>query len=325
MEWLEITIQATSAGVDLVATALTLWGYESFIIDDEAEFEDFLEHNRDYWDYVDEELRSHMAGLSQFRLYLESGPGTMEQVALLRSQLAALREGYPGCDLGPLTVTLANIRAEDWENNWKQYYQPISIGNRLLIVPQWLRPENPEGRIPLILDPGMIFGTGSHASTKMCLRALEQVIDGGESVLDLGSGSGILSIAALLLGAKSATGVDIDPKAERIARENAAFNRLGADRFTALTGNVIGDATFLNELRGEGYDVVLANIVADVIIPLAPVVPGLLRQDGIFLCSGVLHARLPEVEDALHAAGLSVLAVHQEDDWCQLTAIRKED
>ncbi|MEA4966289.1 MAG: 50S ribosomal protein L11 methyltransferase [Oscillospiraceae bacterium] len=325
MKWLEVTIQAASGGVELVSAALTLWGYDSFVVDDEAEFEEFLAHNRDYWDYVDEDLRRRMAGLSQFRLYLEYGPDAMEQVAQLRSQLAALRTGYPDFDLGPLTVTLESVRAEDWENNWKQYYQPISVGDRLLIVPQWLHPDNPEERIFVILDPGMIFGTGSHASTKMCLRELERLVRGGEAVLDLGSGSGILSIAALLLGAKTAVGVDIDPMAEDIARENAAFNRLGGDHFTALTGNVVGDPAFLARLRGDGYDLVLANIVADVIIPLASVVPSLLRARGVFLCSGVLCTRLPEVREALDAAGLAVLAVHQEDDWCQLTAVRKEE
>ena len=324
MEWLELTIKTASGGIELVAAALTLWGFDSFVLDDEGEFEEFLDHNRDYWDYVDEELAQNMKGLSQIRLYLEDGPAAMEQVAQLRSQLASLQEDWPGTDLGPLTVSLANLREEDWENNWKQYYQPIPIGQRLLVVPEWLHPENPEGRIPVVLDPGMIFGTGNHASTRMCMQELERLVRGGERVLDLGSGSGILSITALLLGAATATGVDIDPKAEDIARENAAFNGLGSGRFTALTGNVLGDEAFLTALRGEGSDLVLANIVADVIIPLAPVVPGLLKTDGTFVCSGVLNTRLDEVLAALDAAGLAVEAIHQEDDWCQITAIRKE-
>jgi len=324
MEWLELTIKTASSGIELAAAALTLWGYDSFVIDDESEFESFLDHNRDYWDYVDEELQQQMKGLSQIRLYLEDGPQAMEQVAQLRAQLAGLKDAYPDTDFGPLTVSLANLREEDWENNWKQYYQPISIGSRLLIVPQWLSPENPEGRIPVILDPGMIFGTGNHASTRMCMQELERLIRGGERVLDLGSGSGILSIAALLLGAATAVGVDIDPKAEDIARENAGFNRLDGSRFTAMTGNVLNDGALQTALGGEGNDLVLANIVADVIIPLAPVVPKLLKDGGTFVCSGVLNTRLEEVLQALDAAGLAVQAVHQEDDWCQITAVQKE-
>ena len=324
MDWLELTIETASAGVEIAAAALTMWGYDSFVVDDQAEFEDFLEGNRDYWDYVDEALAARMEGRSQIRLYLEDGPDAMEHVAQLRAQLQSLKQQMPDAELGSLTVSLANIREEDWENNWKQYYQPIPIGKRLLVVPKWLSPENPEGRIPVLLDPGMIFGTGNHASTKMCLQELEQTVHGGELVLDLGSGSGILSIAALLLGAKRATGVDIDPKAEDIARENAGFNGLGADRFTALTGNVLGDESFASALAETGYDVVLANIVADVIIPLAPHVPALLKKDGVFICSGVLDVRLDEVQQALIAAGLTVRAIRQTDDWCQLTAVRRE-
>ena len=325
MEWLELTIQTAPGGIELTAAALTLWGYDSFVIDDQTEFQEFLETNLDCWDYVDETLAAEMNGKSQIRLYLEDAPAAMEQVAQLRSQLAALPQQYPAVDFGSLTVTMESIREEDWANNWKQYYQPLPIGQRLLVVPRWLSPENPEHRLEIRLDPGMIFGTGNHASTRMCMEELERLIRGGETVLDLGSGSGILSITALLLGAARATGVDIDPKAEDIARENAAFNSLGADRFTARTGNVLAGGDFLASLRNEGgCGLVLANIVADVIIPLAPLVPSLLAADGIFVCSGVLDTRLPEVQAALEHAGLAVQAVHMADNWCQLTAVRKE-
>jgi len=323
MEWLELTIKTASTGIELVSAALDLWGFDSFVVDDQAEFEDFLENNKDYWDYVDEDLASRMNGLSQIRLYLEDGPNAMEQVANLRVQLAGLKQAYPDAALGSLEVALDNLCEEDWENNWKQYYQPIEIGQRLLVVPKWLKPENPDGRIPVLLDPGMIFGTGNHASTRMCMQELERLVRGGERLLDLGSGSGILAITAILLGAAHVVGVDIDPKAEDIARDNAAINGIGADRFTALTGNVLGDEDFLTSL-GQDSDLVLANIVADVIIPLAPLVPRLLKASGTFVCSGVLNTRLDEVLQALDDAGLQVQAVHQEKDWCQITAVRKE-
>ncbi len=319
MQWLELTIKTSSAGIDLLAERLTVLGYDSFIMDDQADFDDFLENNRQYWDYVDEELEQKMQGLSQIRLYLEDGPAAMEQVHDLRDQMRILREQYPGVELGTLEITLENLQDEDWENNWKQYYQPLPIGERLLVVPQWLSPENEEGRLPVRLDPGMIFGTGAHASTQMCMMALEQAVHGGETVLDLGSGSGILSITALLLGAKTAVGVDIDPKAEDIARENAAINGLGADRFTAVTGDVIGDRAMMDRLE-SGYDLVLANIVADVIIPLSPVVPHFLKPSSLFLCSGILEQRLPEVRAAIEGAGMEILGVRMIEDWCQITA-----
>ena len=319
MQWLELTIATSSAGIDLVAERLTVLGYDSFIIDDQADFDDFLENNKQYWDYVDEELAQKMQGLSQIRLYIEDGPSAMEAVSDLRSQMLILKSQHPKQDLGTLEIALANLQDEDWENNWKQYYQPLPIGEKLLVVPQWLNPENEEGRLPVLLDPGMIFGTGAHASTQMCMIALEKAVRGGETVIDLGSGSGILSITALLLGAKTAVGVDIDPKAEDIARENAAINGLHADRFTAVTGDVIGDRTMMEQLSG-GYDLVLANIVADVIIPLSPVVPHFMKPDSLFICSGILEQRLEEVKAAIIAAGLTIQSVNMIEDWCQITA-----
>jgi len=322
MQWLELTIQTSSSGIELTGARLTELGYDSFIMDDQEEFHDFLENNRQYWDYVDDGLAARMKGLSQIRLYLEDGPAAREAVKALRESLAALRAQFPAVDFGPLTVDTAVCRDEDWENNWKQYYRPLPVGERLLVVPEWLTPENPEGRLEIRLDPGMIFGTGAHASTQMCMAALEQAVRGGERVLDLGSGSGILSITALLLGAAEAVGVDVDPKAEDIARENAAYSGLGADRFAARTGNVLEDRALMEELSGRRWDIVLANIVADVILPLAPAVPRLLKHGGVFLCSGVLASRADEVRAALGAAGLRVTGERRSsDDWCQFTAV----
>lgn len=319
MQWIELTIKTTSAAIDLVCDRLTVLGFDSFIIDDQTQFHDFLEQNRQYWDYVDEQLEQQMQGLSQVRLYLEQGPDVPETIDNLKTRLNELRTQFPSVDFGSLAVQPANVRDEDWENNWKQYYQPLPIGERLLVVPEWLHPENPENRVEVLLDPGMIFGTGAHASTQMCMRELERAIQGGERVLDLGSGSGILSITAILLGAEQATGVDIDPKAEDIARENAAINRIFADRFTAVTGDVIGDKAMMESLKGH-YDVVLANIVADVIIPLSRVVPEFLQEDSIFICSGILNTRLPEVLAALEENGMQILSTEQQEDWCRVTA-----
>ena len=324
MEWLEVTIKTISPAIDLLGARLTAIGYDSFIIDDSEDFSEFLKDNTQYWDYVDEELARKMQNVSQIRLYLPHDAQAPEQIAQLKSELEVFRAQNPNTDLGSLEVSLQNLQEEDWEESWKQYYQPIPIGEKLLIVPQWLSPENPEHRIPVVLDPGMIFGTGAHASTQMCLRALEQTIHGGERVIDLGSGSGILSIAALLLGAQEATGVDIDPKAEDIARENAALNGLAAPKFRAVTGNVIGDKAMMESLSEGGYDVVLANIVADVIIPLSAVVPHFLRPDGVFICSGILNTRLPEVERAIEAAGLTITQREMQEDWCRLTARRSD-
>ena len=194
------------------------------------------------------------------------------------------------------------------------------MGERLLVVPQWMTVDDLQGRLPVILDLGLTFGTGEHASTQLCMRALESLLHGGERVADLGSGSGILSVSALRLGAASAVGVDIDPSAEHIAAANAAQNGFGPDRFTARTGDVVEDADFLQALAGDGFDIVCANIVADVIIRLAPVVPKLMRPDAAFVCSGILTTREDDVRAALAAAGLEIVHAAHEGEWCGLTA-----
>ena len=320
MQWLELTVQTTPQVIDLVAANLTMLGYDRFILDDESDFQAFLEENRQYWDYVDEALARSMQGVSRIRIYLEDGPAAEAQVNALRAELCAMRERLAALDPGSLELSCRRVRDEDWENSWKQYYRPIPVGDRLLVVPEWMQPEGYEDRIRVMLDPGMSFGTGAHASTQMCLNALEQHIRGGECVLDLGSGSGILSIAALLLGADRAFGVDVDPMAADVARENAAINGLGPDRFTSRAGNVLTDEALMAELCAEPWDVVLANIVADVIIPLSAVVPKLVRRDGVFICSGILNTRLDEVQTAIEAAGLRISHVQALDDWCAVTA-----
>ncbi len=324
MEWLELTIDSASRGIDLLETALTMNGFDSFIIDDEAEFHTFLETNRDYWDIVDEELEKSLEGISRIRLYLEDRPDAREEIARLRELLASLPEAWPDAGLGTLRLSMANVKDEDWENNWKQYYQPIPIGKKLLVVPKWMEPDRSEGRIPVLLDPGMIFGTGAHASTQMCMLRLEELIRGGEEVLDLGSGSGILSITALRLGAAHATGVDVDPKAEDIARENAAINGLGADRFTAVTGNVITGQAELEGLFSKTYDIVCMNIFADVIIPMAAVLPRFMTAKTRLICSGVLENRYEEVRAAIEAAGLVITGLQTMNDWCCFTAQKGE-
>ena len=180
----------------------------------------------------------------------------------------------------------------------------------------------PHGRVPFYLNPGLTFGTGSHASTQLCLEGVEEHTVPGRDVLDLGCGSGILSIAALCLGAKSAVAVDIDPKAVDVAYENAALNGIGKDRYTVRAGNVLSDTALAVELARKRYHLVLANIVADVIIPLAPQAPGLLEEDGIFLCSGIIDVRAGEVEAALKRAGLTVTGKREKNGWAALEARR---
>ena len=309
MAWLEITVETTPDRIESVATVLTAGGFSDLVIEDQTEFETFLDENRAYWDYIDEELQKKLQGLSRVKLYLEDtdAPSMDRLKKLLEKQ--------------GLSMTAAPLAETNWEESWKDNYPAVEVGENLIVVPYWAAEET-NGRTPIILDPGLTFGTGAHASTQMVMEAMEELVSPGDHCLDLGSGSGILSIAALRLGAADAIGVDIDPKAEDIARENAAYNGFSAPAFTALTGNVTTDRELMDRLSRSHYDVVLVNIVADVIISLAPVLPQFLDNGTHLICSGILDTRLADVQAALTAAGITVKQVRQKEDWRCILAER---
>ena len=315
MAWLELKIDTTPSSIDAVAAALTAGGFADLVLEDQQEFESFLDENRAYWDYIDETLQDKLQGLSCIKLYLEDSDASG------LNRLEALLEGLRQKDeFGPLTLHQSLLEETNWEESWKDNYPPQEIGQKLVVLPYWLSDSDTQGRLPVILDPGLTFGTGAHPSTQMVMEAMEQLVKPGCSCLDLGSGSGILSIAALRLGAKSAIGVDIDPKAEDIARENAAYNGFGSPAFTALTGNVTADRRLMDRLRREQYDLVLVNIVADVIIGLSPVLPQLLSGHSTLICSGILDTRLEDVTAALKSQGLTITSIRAKEDWRCITA-----
>ena len=307
MAWLEITVNTAADTLDTVAAQLTARGFSDLVIEDQAEFESFLEENRAYWDYIDEDFQRKLVGLSRVKLYLED---TDER------GMARLKDTVTG--LG-LTMQVTSLPETDWEESWKDSYPPQEIGNNLVVLPYWLEKEETD-RKKIILDPGLTFGTGAHPSTQMVMETMEEMVKPGAHCLDLGSGSGILSITALRLGAESAVGVDIDPKAEDIARENAAFNGFAAPSFTALTGNVTEDKSLMRQLAEKEYDILLVNIVADVIIGLSPILPDFMTEHTLLICSGILDSRLADVTDALEAANLTVTAIRAKEEWRCVTA-----
>ena len=293
MKWLELKLDTSPAGLDPVSQLLEEQGITGLVIDDEGDFRDFLEHNHQYWDYVDEELMQEKQGLCRITFYLSDDPEGYHRLAQVRMALSQLKAAHP--EYAPLLLTMNDLEDADWENNWKQFYKPMEIGERLIVVPEWEQ-ANTQGRIPLILNPGLTFGTGSHATTRLCLTALEETIHGGERVLDLGCGSGILSIAALCLGA------------------SAALNGIDRSRYTVRWGDVLSDQQLKAEIGG-GYDMVVANIVADVIIGLSGQVRPFLKEDGLFLCSGIIDDRAEEVARHLREVGWDILRTRQSEGW----------
>jgi len=304
MRYIEVIVDTPAQEIDRRCEEMTAMGVGGFVIENEEDFRDFLENNHAYWDYVDEELEQKYAGVSRIKCYLtddEDGKESLRQI----------RNAYGN-------VAVSYVQDSDWENNWREYYKPIQVGNKLVVVPEW-EPIPQDGRVPLRLDPGLIFGTGSHPTTRLCLAELEHYVNQNTRVLDLGCGSGILGIGALVLGARSCLGCDIDPKAPDVVRANAALNGIGPDRLSVCAGDILADAS-LRRSFGGGYDLVLSNIVSDVIIPLSRYVRAFLAPGGVWISSGIIEGRQDEVRAAIEQAGFTILEHRQEEEWHSFTA-----
>ena len=302
MDYLAIHIDSNHRGLEPLTAFLAAQDIESLMIEDEYEAQT-LETPGAPPPTGDESAR--------VTFYLPTDDTGFARLADARIALSDFRKSHTDC--GTLLMTLDETKDDDWLDAWKAFWQPTPIGQRLLVVPAWEDAED-EGRVKLFLDPGRTFGSGTHVTTKLCLEAIEGLIHGGEKVADLGCGSGILAIAALKLGAKSAFACDLEPDCPAVVAENLARNAVAAERCTVRCGDLLTDETLAAQMGG-GYDLILANIVSDVILALAPRVRGLLAPGGHFLCSGIIDTRAEEVAQALTAAGLTVEEILQENGW----------
>jgi ribosomal protein L11 methyltransferase len=319
--WLEVSIDTVSACIDDLAAYLTACGIVGLVLEDETDLAAFASEQKASWDDVDESLVASRQGISRVKFYVTDDEDGRYRLEGVKAGLEPFRARLDK-DAGTLAVSTVSLREEDWSENWKKYYQPFPVGQRLYVVPEWMRGEDiPDGRTPLYLNPGLIFGTGSHGTTRLCLEGVEKYVETDDNVLDLGTGSGILAIAALRLGARSAKGCDIDPKASRVAAENASFNGIG-EEFQCFTGDILHDEKLRTQLSGR-YDLVLANIIADVIIPLADIVGYFLAPEGILLTSGIIAHRAKDVKDALERNGFSIFETKEKDGWVAYTCKKR--
>jgi ribosomal protein L11 methyltransferase len=299
MNFTKLNIYTASADLEPLLARLEDLGASGFEIHDAADFEDFLANGTKNWDYVGEELEPLKTQETHVTLYFTTDKQGEQLLKKIREACKNFR----------LEQNL--VREDDWADSWKEYFKPFEVGERFLIKPTWEQIE-PTDRLVLEIDPASAFGTGQHESTKLCLEALEKIITQGCSFLDLGCGSGILTIGALLLGAGNAAMVDVSENAVKVAEENLAQNGFTA---TALCGDITK-----NDIISGKFDVIAANIVADVVIALGGVFPQLLTEDGVLITSGIIEARLDEVCAALTSAGLKIVETKADSGWCLVEA-----
>lgn len=314
MNWFQAKIHTTSSAIDAVTGILLQLGITGFIIEDNSDFEEFLISEKNPSIVIDDEFIASQNKETTVTVFLAENDQGKSTLVKMQQEFSLVKEKNGDIDFGTLEIDLNNVAEESWANNWKKYFKPLNIGRRLLIKPSWEETKNTENRVVLNIDPGSSFGTGRHHTTKLCLESLENVIRGGEKILDIGCGSGILSIACLLLGANKATGVDIDENSVRIAIENALENNFNEDKFSAYCGNIIEDKNLCYKI-GTGYNIVAANIVADIIIMFAPIFRQFMKENALLVTSGIIFSQVEEVKSALINNGFEILEEHEENDW----------
>lgn len=320
MNWYQITIHTVSEAVEAISYMLEELGFQGVEIMDPR---DILWQEKDptSWDYIDEELLAGMNTdevlVSCYRSFAAVTNETeLESLQLTIAERLKQIASFLPIGSGRLEVSVKN--EDDWANAWKKYYKPFHLGHHIYIVPTWVEEDaEQEGDIKITMDPGMAFGTGTHETTSMCITMLEELVHAGDTVFDIGCGSGILSITAAKVGAGRVVGSDLDANAVRVAKENVAMNRVGN-----TTEIYLGDLLEVPVYKQQQADIVVSNIIADVIIGLAPNVRPVIKDGGYFICSGIIRERREDVEKALRDSGYVIQRVMEKGSWVAIVSAK---
>ncbi len=320
MNWLEVTIYTSKQGLEILTGVLLQLGVTGFVVKDPDDFDEFLKGWGTEWDYMDAEVEKLKDNEPSITIYLADNMQGNETLVAFKNMVKSIKASDENHDYGRLVIEMGNVSEEDWANNWKQYFKPFEVGEQFIIKPTWEDYTEKTNRMILEIDPSSSFGTGQHYTTQLCIEQLEKRIIQDYRVLDLGCGSGILSIAAILLGAKNITAIDIDQNSVDITEENFKQNNISPDIFKTYWGNVIEDQVLADQLRSEPYDLIVANIVADVIVLMKDIFGKFLKPQGTLIASGIIGERASEVKEALEANGFLIDEVTEKNDWIAITA-----
>ncbi len=325
MKWTEVNIYTTTNGIEIINGALLKLGINDAVIEDATVFEDFLNNETLNWDYYDEGIAKMKDIESCIKVYLADNAQGRALLDNIFGFIEELKQDNMNVDLGRLKVEIKVIDDEDWANNWKQYFKPFIVADKIVIKPSWEDYTSPpDEKIILEIDPGMSFGTGQHHTTRLCIEQIIKHMKKDMEVLDIGCGSGILSIAALLLGAKNCVGVDIDENAVHIAKENAELNHIYSDRFNVYCGDITEDTTLQEKIGYKKYDMIAINIIAQIIMGMSETFPRFLKSGGLVIASGIIEKYLQEVIDNFKSLGFEIIKVDKSEEWVSVTARLEE-
>ncbi len=323
MKWIEASIYTTTNGIEIINGSLMQLGINDAVIEDASVFQDFLDSKTLNWDYYDENLAKMKDCESCIKIYLADNNQGNDKLEEVYKIIDNFKNEKSDIDFGRLDIILRNLNDEDWANNWKQFFKPFTVSDKIIIKPSWEDYKEPtDGKIVLEIDPGMSFGTGQHFTTRLCIEQIEKYLVKDMEVLDMGCGSGILSIASILLGAKSAVGVDIDENAVRIAKENAEINNIHDDKFIVYCGNVTDDIILQGKIGYNKYDMIAVNIIADIIIGMSSSFPKFLKKGGIVVASGIIKKYLQNIIDNFESLGFEIKEINEKEDWVSVTALK---